>query len=123
MCAHLDSLRLSAYREFGGKAPDATGTSISGNYSFSDTPPGTYTITPTKSGVTFNPGTQTVTVGSSDVTGVNFIGVTPAYIIGRVTDGSGQGIGGVTITRSGGGQATFTVQTTATVSTTTNARV
>ena len=46
----------------------------SGNYSFPGLTNGTYSVTPSKSGVTFTPGTQTATVNGASLTGVNFTG-------------------------------------------------
>jgi hypothetical protein len=45
----------------------------SGNYSFANVPNGTYTVTPSKSGDTFNPPNQTVTINGTDGT-ANFTG-------------------------------------------------
>jgi hypothetical protein len=44
----------------------------SGNYSFGNLANGSYTVTPTKTGQTFSPGSQNVSVGSSNISGVNF---------------------------------------------------
>src|SRR5919198_190480 len=43
-----------------------------GNYTLNGLPSGTYTVTPSKSGITFSPVSQTVTVSSANVTAVNF---------------------------------------------------
>ncbi len=60
--------------------PGATVTAGSGsatsdasnNYSISGLAAGTYTVTPSKSGCTFSPASSSVTITSSNVTGVNF---------------------------------------------------
>jgi hypothetical protein len=54
-------------------ASTATATAdASGNYGFSNLQAGTYTVTPSKSGVTFTPATQTVSLNVGNATGVNF---------------------------------------------------
>ncbi|HTT17813.1 MAG TPA: N,N-dimethylformamidase beta subunit family domain-containing protein [Candidatus Sulfotelmatobacter sp.] len=54
----------------------ASGSSVtadaSGNYIFNGISPGTYTVTPSKTGYVFTPASQSVTVSGSSVTGVNF---------------------------------------------------
>jgi hypothetical protein len=44
----------------------------SGNYSFTGLPGGTYTVTPTKTGVTFSPANWTVPVSGVNATNINF---------------------------------------------------
>jgi hypothetical protein len=44
----------------------------SGGYTFTGVANGSYTVTPTKTGFTFTPGNQPVTVNNANVTGVNF---------------------------------------------------
>ena len=46
----------------------------SGNYSFPGLTNGTYSVTPTKSGFTFTPATQTATINGANLSGVNFTG-------------------------------------------------
>ncbi len=46
----------------------------SGNYSLPGVPDGTYTLTPSKAGYTFNPASLSVTVSGATVTGQNFVG-------------------------------------------------
>jgi hypothetical protein len=46
----------------------------SGNYSFPGLANGTYTVTPTKSGDTFTPSNQSVTINGANITGINFTG-------------------------------------------------
>jgi len=55
----------------GAGAGTATADS-SGNYSFSNLANGNYTVTPNKTGYSFNPPNQTVTVNGSNISGVNF---------------------------------------------------
>jgi serine protease len=61
----------------GAGAAVALGTKIAtadagGAYSFADVADGTYTVTPTKTGITFTPASRSVTVKGADVTGVDF---------------------------------------------------
>jgi hypothetical protein len=55
-----------------GAATASTTADPSGNYSFSGLPNGAYTVTPTKSGFTFSPSSQPVTISGANVAGVNF---------------------------------------------------
>ncbi len=55
-----------------GTATASASADSSGNYSFSGLADGNYTITPAKSGYTFTPASQAVTVSGSNVTGINF---------------------------------------------------
>ncbi len=75
----------------------------SGNYSFTGVANGTYTLTPTNSGVTFTPANQTVTVNNGDLTGIDFTATGSAGTIsGKVTNSSGTGIANATVSYSGG---------------------
>jgi len=53
-------------------ASDTT-TDSNGDYSFSDLVNGSYTITPSKSGYTFSPTSESVIVSDTDETEINFI--------------------------------------------------
>ena len=54
-------------------ASSATGTAdASGNYTFTGLVNGTYTVTPSKSGYTFSPVSQSVTIFGASHTGINF---------------------------------------------------
>jgi parallel beta-helix repeat protein len=55
-----------------GAASGTTAADTFGNYSFTGLPSGTYQVTPSKVSFIFTPRRQTTTVGSSNVTGVNF---------------------------------------------------
>ncbi len=46
----------------------------SGNFSFNNVTNGIYIVTPSKTGSTFTPASQSVTVNSANLTGVNFTG-------------------------------------------------
>ena len=81
-------------------AATATATAdANGNYTLSGLANGTYTVTPTLSGVTFSPGSQTVTVNSAHVLNVNFDSSTQTYsITGAI---SGPGGAGATVSLTG----------------------
>jgi hypothetical protein len=73
-----------------GGAGLTTTADASGNYAFSGVPDGTYTVTPTKTGATFTPANQSVTVSGANVSGVNFTGVitvAPIAVDATVTRG------------------------------------
>ena len=56
-----------------GLVSKITTTDPSGYYSFSELPNGTYTITPSLAGCTFEPPSREVIISNSDVTGVDFV--------------------------------------------------
>jgi hypothetical protein len=77
----------------GPSAATAT-TDASGNYTFTALANGSYTITPSKSGYTFDPTNSPQTVNSVNITGINFIaaatGVTGTWSVTNVaSNGSG----------------------------------
>jgi hypothetical protein len=83
-------------------------TDASGNYSFTIAGGGTYTVTPSLANYTFAPPSQTFENVQANQT-ANFVGTLQIFnLSGRVTDGSGNGLGGVTITLSGSQSATTT---------------
>lgn len=49
-----------------------------GNYSFSGLADGTYTVTPTKTGYTFSPPTQAVSLNGANASGINFTAAAPS---------------------------------------------
>ena len=75
-----------------------TAADSGGNYGFSGVANGTYTVTPSSSGIAFTPSSQSVTVNGSPVGGVNFSANTsPGYAIsGTISNG-----GGASVTLSG----------------------
>jgi LmbE family N-acetylglucosaminyl deacetylase len=85
-----------------GKGTGTATTNAAGAYDFTSAlAAGSYTVTPSSAGYTFSPASQSVTVGNSSVTGVNF---TTLYTIsGTVSGGAG-----TTITLSGASSATTT---------------
>jgi len=55
-----------------GAASQSTTADASGNYTFSGLANGSYTVTPSKTGFSFSPASQPVTISGANVTGVNF---------------------------------------------------
>ena len=83
-----------------------------GSYTFANVSNGTFTVTPSKSGVTFSPSSQAVTVNAANVTGVNFSATAPTGTIsGTVTNSSGTAISGATVSYSGGSTTTSSTGT------------
>jgi hypothetical protein len=80
--------------------PDATG-----NYNFANLANGTYTVTPSKSGQTFAPASQNVTIAGASIPGVNFALQTWS-ITGTISPASASS--GTTLTLSGAAPATTT---------------
>jgi hypothetical protein len=109
----------------GVSPPINTTTDVTGNYSFADLLPGTYTITPSLSQYLFSPASTTVTMSGTNIVGTNFTaaihgntvhGATPTYSCsnGVVTVPAGAytvtftahgGNGGSGINGGGGGAA------------------
>ena len=103
-----------------GATVKLTGTSTatvtansSGVYTFSGLAAGTYTVTPSQSGYTFNPVSTAVTVTNANVSGVNFTG--------SQSSGSTYSISGTVTPLSNGVGVTITLTGTATASTVTDA--
>ena len=59
----------------GGTESASMTADASGNYTFSAPLNGTYTVAPSKSGFTFTPSSQSVSVNGANITGVNFAAV------------------------------------------------
>lgn len=80
------------------KAGGATvATDAEGRYRFADLGSGTYTVTPTRNGYTFEPASRSVEV-DADRAGVNFAGTLTTYTVrGRITQ-DGTGVSGVSVT-------------------------
>jgi hypothetical protein len=88
--------------------PDATG-----NYSFANLANGTYTVTPSKSGQTFNPANQTASIAGASISGVNFALQTwnVAGVISPATASSGTTLalsGAATASTTPDGQGNYT---------------
>jgi Domain of unknown function (DUF4082)/Bacterial Ig domain len=91
-----------------GAATATVTADSSGNYSFSGLANGTYTVTPTRSGSTFNPASQSVTINGANVTAVNFTAASSQTwsISGTISPAS---LGaGTTVGLSGAATATVT---------------
>jgi len=78
-----------------------------GIYRVTGLPVGTFTITPSQSGLGFIPPQQVVSTRSGDVDQVNFIGLQTPYIGGRVFASAGVGLESVVVTRHGPAGAGF----------------
>ncbi len=101
-----------------GAAVATTTTDSAGNYTFAGLSNGTYAVTPSHTGYTFNPSVQTATVNGASVSGVNFTAQSnPTFsilgTISPVTGGSGatvtlSGPAGATTITDGAGNYTFT---------------
>jgi uncharacterized protein (DUF2141 family) len=95
-----------------GAASATTTTNTSGSYTFTGLANGTYAVTPSNTGYTFSPSSQSVTIGGSNVTGVNFTATaqTTTYSIsGTISPNAGGS--GATVTLSGAASATTTTNT------------
>ncbi len=93
-----------------GAASATVTATATGTYTFSNLVNGSYTVTPSKSGFTFTPASQNVTVNNASVTAVNFSTVT--YTISGTISGTGGN--GATVTLSGAASATVTASATGT---------
>ena len=92
-----------------GASSATTITDANGNYAFTGLYNGSYTVTPSRTGFTFNPASSPQTVSGANTPGVNFI-ATPVQaatysISGQVTS-NGSGLSGVTVALSGASSAT-----------------
>ncbi len=93
-----------------GAAAATTTADGAGNYTFAGLANGTYALTPSRTGYTFNPSTQAATVSGANVTGINF---TATAQVGQTFSISGTispttGGSGATVTLSGAATATTT---------------
>ena len=90
-----------------GAASATTSANSSGSFTFTGLSNGAYTITPSHTGYTFSPTSQSATVNSADVTGVNFTDTAPTYSIsGTISPAAGGN--GATVTLSGAASAKTT---------------
>ena len=92
-----------------GAANATTTANASGNYTFTGLANGNYTVTPSRSGYTFTPPNQAVTMSGANLTGVNFTGqsVPTSWSISGTISPSAAG-SGATVTLSGAANATTT---------------
>ncbi|MDH5768705.1 MAG: carboxypeptidase regulatory-like domain-containing protein, partial [Nitrospirota bacterium] len=94
-----------------GTSAATTATDASGNYTFTGLSNGSYIVTPSMAGYTFNPLSRNVTINFGNVTGQDFTGTTAtriSSISGTVTTSGGSPIAGVTITLTGAASGTTT---------------
>jgi archaellum component FlaF (FlaF/FlaG flagellin family) len=78
----------------GGSSPAVATTDTAGSYAFTGLADGTYVVTPSLDGYTFNPASASVVVNGNDVAGQDFIAkanVAPTYHISGTVYGVGPG--------------------------------
>jgi hypothetical protein len=91
-----------------GAASATTVSDGNGNYSFTGLTNGSYTVTPTNTGYTFTPASQSVTINGTNQAGINFTAQSASgYSISGVITPAASG-SGTTITLSGTSKATTT---------------
>jgi hypothetical protein len=86
-----------------GDATSTAATNINGQYAFPTLANGSYTITPSKAGYSFNPLAKAVTISGARAMGQNFTGA-PYTISGKVKTARGAPMVRVLVTLSGGGE-------------------
>ena len=92
-----------------GAATKTITTDASGNYSFTTLSNGNYTVTPSKTGYTFNPASTAVSVSGASISGPNFIAVSTTPLTYKLSGTvSGDVLLNVLITLSGASNATTT---------------
>jgi hypothetical protein len=90
-----------------GAGTGTVAADASGNYTFSGLANGSYTVTPSKAGFTFNPTSLSFSVSGTNVTGLNFTTTTLTYSLsGAITPATAGG--GATVTLTGAANATVT---------------
>ena len=88
----------------GGAASAATTADSFGNYRFNSLADGVYAVTPSSTGITFSPGSQSVTISGAHNLEVNFTSGVPAFAVsGTVTGGPG-----ITVSLTGTSSGTAT---------------
>jgi hypothetical protein len=83
-----------------GAGSGSTTADASGNFAFAGLANGSYTVTPTRVGFTFSPGSQTTTINGGNVTGVNFTATSQTYSISGTISPASIG-SGATVSLSG----------------------
>ncbi len=105
----LGALGAGSTVALSGAATATVTADTSGNFTFSSLANGTYTLTPSKAGVTFAPPSQTVIVSGANVTGVSFTATAAStYSISGALGALGAGS---TVALSGAASATVTADT------------
>ena len=102
--------------QLSGAASATTTASISGAYTFAGLANGTYTVTPSRAGFTFAPGSANATIAGANLSGINFTGTAQTFSISgtiSATGGSGatvalSGAVAMSTTASGSGGYSFT---------------
>ena len=89
-----------------GAASASTATDSNGAYSFTNLANGAYTITPAKTGYSFNPASIGTNVQGRNVTRQNFAAVSLSYVISGTVLKSGSPLSGVTVTLTGDSSGT-----------------
>ena len=77
----ISSLAGPATVTLSGPVNHQTTTDPQGNYVFKVLPNGTYTVTPTRSGASFTPASQSITISGASVAGINFTQASTAWSI------------------------------------------
>jgi hypothetical protein len=93
----------------GGMSASTT-SDASGNYSFSGLPNGSYTVTPSKTGFTFTPANQPVTINGANATANFTIAAVPTFSISGAITPAANG-SGATVKLTGAATATVTADT------------
>jgi hypothetical protein len=92
----------------GGAVTTTTTADAAGNYTFSGLANGTYAVTPSHTGYTFSPTSQSAPVNGANVTGINFTAqVAPTFSISGTISPTAGG-SGATVILSGAAAATTT---------------
>jgi len=98
-----------------GSATTSTVTDASGKFAFTGLGNGSYTVTPSKSGITFTPTNQSVTINGSSVSGVNFSVLQPVLSLSQTgfffsgnVGGANPAAASVNVTNNGGSTLSFT---------------
>lgn len=87
----------------GGAITLSATSNAAGDYTINGVPDGSYTLTPSQSGRSYNPPSASVTVSDGNVTGVNFQAEGPFTVTGAVYLKSGTALAGATLTLAGSG--------------------
>jgi hypothetical protein len=92
-----------------GAATASTSVDAAGNYSFIGLPNGSYTVTPTKTGFTFTPPSQTVTINGANATAINFstqaVTASPIHLVQKATNGNEASVSSISATFPSGNTA------------------
>jgi len=91
-----------------GNSSGTTTTDNAGNYSFTGLSNGSYTVTPSKAGYSFNPPSQNISVNNGNLPGVNF-SVMPTYSVISAAGTNGTITPAGTTVVAAGTPATFTI--------------